>query len=91
MLNVVYLLMGWSPVSRESGSCKLNIFILTLLGRRGSTGRAWTLQCGRIIIELSGVTMADFIVLLCNWRDNCRILAGIKLDAKNICTHRFCV
>ena len=63
--NVVYLVVGWSPLSRERGCCKLDAFILTLLGCMLFTGRKFALQCGRSMVELSWTTMADLIVFLC--------------------------
>ena len=66
VLNVVYLVVGWSPLSRERGCCKLDAFIFTLLGCIVLTGRKFALQCGRSMVELSWVTMTDLIVFLCN-------------------------
>jgi hypothetical protein len=49
------------------------------------TGKTWTSQCGRRIIELSGVTMSYLIVLLCvGGVSKCRILVGMKIYVKNI-------
>ncbi len=65
VLNVVYLVVGWSPLSHERGCCKLDAFIFTLLGCIVFTDRKFVLKCGRNMVELSWVTMTDLIVFLC--------------------------
>jgi hypothetical protein len=92
MLNVVYLVVEWSPVLREGGCCEMVVFIFTLLGCILFTGRKCALQRGKSMVELSWVTMADLLVLLCiGGIFNCRIVAGKKLFAENISRTGVCV